>query len=159
SYDPVQSVIRALSVLQAVNRPGVRTLDEITRATGLPKPTVLRLLETLAAAGYVRKEGNNRNYRVTSMVTSLSSGYEVDALVAEAGSTIIQEMTHREKWPMALAVLKDQNVVVCSSTQRTAPLATGYSTGRKGLSLVSHAMGRAYLAFCSSDECDRLLDV
>jgi IclR family mhp operon transcriptional activator len=148
--------MRALSVLHAVNLPEMSSLDDITRATGLPKPTVVRLLETLAAAGYVKKEG--RAYRVTSRVIQLSAGYQTEAMVSEAGSSIINEVTHRERWPLALAVLKDDTAVVCASTLRVAPLATGYSTGRRGLSLVSHALGRAYLAFCATDECNRLLD-
>ncbi len=157
SYLPVQAVIRALKVLQTVNLPEANSLDEITRATGMPKPTVLRFLETLIAAGFVNK-AEDGTYRVTSLAITLGAGYQVDAMVAEAGSTIIQELTHREKWPLALAVRRDTTAVVCSSTLRSAPLSTGYTTGRKGLSLISHALGRAYLAFCTSEECDRLLE-
>jgi IclR family mhp operon transcriptional activator len=157
SYSPVQAVLRALSVLEAINSPDRRSLGEITNLTGLPKATVLRLIETLVAAGYVRKSDDGRTYSVTSLVRGLSAGFQTEALVSEAGGEIIKDLTQREKWPLALAILKDNQAVVCATTVRTAPLATGHSTGRRGLGLLSHALGRAYLAFCEAEERRELL--
>ncbi len=45
SYAPVQSVQRVLSLLRVLNRRGVSTVDLLHKETGLPKPTVVRMLE------------------------------------------------------------------------------------------------------------------
>lgn len=73
---------RAISVLQAfsVAQPHM-TLAELSRATGLHRSTVLRLLSTLAHAGLVIRDGDTGQY---------SLGYEMIALaeVARTGSGI-----------------------------------------------------------------------
>ena len=48
---PVQPVLRTLQVLEALNRKPASTLANLQDATGLPKPTLVRLLDTLIAAG------------------------------------------------------------------------------------------------------------
>ncbi|WP_368855524.1 helix-turn-helix domain-containing protein, partial [Escherichia coli] len=46
-------MVRALNLLVEVNRAGLTTVGDLHRRTRLPKPTIVRLLETLVAAGYV----------------------------------------------------------------------------------------------------------
>src|SRR3954454_19466756 len=48
----VKAVERTLSVLEALGRP--RPLAEIAELTGLPKPTVHRILQVLVARGFAR---------------------------------------------------------------------------------------------------------
>ena len=55
--DAVQSVERALELLEALVEPGEgRGVSELARATGLPVATIHRLLATMAARGYVRQD-------------------------------------------------------------------------------------------------------
>ena len=51
---PVDPRHRALEVLGAVSRHGVSTVSQIARDTGLNGSTVVRCLETLESAGFVR---------------------------------------------------------------------------------------------------------
>jgi DNA-binding IclR family transcriptional regulator len=50
SFPPVQSVVRALDVLDALNRRPISTIDDLHGQTGIPKPSIVRLLQTLRAA-------------------------------------------------------------------------------------------------------------
>ena len=68
-------VVRALEVLSLISRDRGSTIAELHHDTGLPKPTLVRLLETLAAAGYVAKDEGRREYRVTHLVERLSVGF------------------------------------------------------------------------------------
>jgi len=47
----VRSLERGLAVLAAMNRHKIASVLELARETRLPRPTVYRLLETLARAG------------------------------------------------------------------------------------------------------------
>ncbi len=53
SVGQVQSVTRAFELLEELNRHRVASLHALHHATGLPKPTVVRLLKTLCAMGFV----------------------------------------------------------------------------------------------------------
>ena len=75
SFPPVQSVVRAIELLQALNRQPVSTVDMLHRQTGFPKPSIVRLLQTLEAKGLVRHAPQPGAYFLTSGVTTLSSGY------------------------------------------------------------------------------------
>jgi len=57
----VQSVERSLDVLEALSGAGGEMgISELASATGLPLPTIHRLLRTLVARGYVRQQENRR---------------------------------------------------------------------------------------------------
>src|SRR6186713_3753184 len=76
SYPPVKSVCRALDVLLTVNKLRIASLTAIHEETGFPKSTIVRMLETLRAEGYVARDNMCGGYRVTSRVQKLNSGYQ-----------------------------------------------------------------------------------
>jgi IclR family mhp operon transcriptional activator len=127
------------------------------RATGLPKPTVVRLLETLIADGYVTNDKRQGGYRITSLVQSLSCGFQGDAPVVEAGRPWATAFTRRFRWPVAIAILDKDAMVVRLSTIADSPVSPMHATINMRLQLLTRALGRAYLAFCPSSERDLLL--
>jgi IclR family mhp operon transcriptional activator len=152
SYTPVNSVLRTLEVLKIMNRQRVTSVDHIHKVSGLPKPTVVRLLETLIAAGYVSKEESDKGYRITSQVTALSCGFHGAPLAVETGRPWTQELTRVHRWPAAIAVPDGNAVVVCDTTCRDSPMAPYHALINKRLGLVTMALGMAYLAFCPPEE-------
>ena len=159
SFSPIRSVERAIDVLLALNRSPVSSLDLLHRQTGIPKPTLVRLLETLQTRGLVAHAPQYGAYTLSSGVKTLSSGYHGEPRIVEAAAAPANELTQRIKWPLAVAVPDYDAVVVRYSTIPNSPLALLHSTINMRLSLVGRAMGRAYLAFCSRQECRALLDV
>jgi len=152
SYLPVNSVLRAFEVLKILNRQRVSSVDHIHQVSRLPKSTIVRLLETLMAAGFVSKEERDKGYRITSQVAALSCGFHGAPLVVEAGRPWTQELTRVHHWPVAIAVPDGNAVVVCDTTCGEAPMAPYHALIYKRLGLVTMALGRAYLAFCQSEE-------
>ena len=68
---PVESVRRAFHLLHELNRQRVSSVRQLHQATGLPKPTIVRLLDTLIGLGYVVNDRRQGGYQVTSLVRSL----------------------------------------------------------------------------------------
>ena len=85
---PVESVRRAIHLLHELNRQRVSSVRHLHHATGLPKPTIVRLLDTLIALGYVVNDRRQGGYQVTSLVRSLSAGFHGDPLVVEAARPV-----------------------------------------------------------------------
>ncbi|MCC5808834.1 MAG: IclR family transcriptional regulator [Ectothiorhodospiraceae bacterium] len=72
----VAALDRGLSILAALEAaPEARTLAEISRDTGLYKSTILRLLESLQAAGYVVRVQDSR-YALGPTIYRLGQAYE-----------------------------------------------------------------------------------
>ena len=56
SFEPVTAVLRAFDVLLTVNRLKEASVGDIFRETGLNRPTIVRMLETLIHAGFVSRD-------------------------------------------------------------------------------------------------------
>ena len=112
----------------------------------------MRLLGTLAAAGLVAKGARGIGYQVTSDVLALSSGFHGGPLVAEAGRPWATDLTRRLRWPAAIAVLDGGRIAISVSTAADSAVSPFHGTIGVRHSLVTRAMGRAYLAWCPEEE-------
>ncbi len=147
----VRSVVRALELLQALNRSPESTVGDLHRHTGLPKSSILRLLRTLEAKGLVARTSSYGCYRLLGSVTSLSGGVLHDSPIVVAAEEALIDFTSREGWPLALGLPDGDAVVVSASTIPYTSLYHVHSSLYMRLNLIDFALGRAYLAHCSSD--------
>jgi IclR family mhp operon transcriptional activator len=159
SYDNVILVERVLAVLQAANRLPTITVDAVSRECSIPPSSVIRILETLCAEGFLVHVSRRGGYLLTSKVRSLSCGFFGTPLVVEVLRTFADDLTRKHLWPMSVATLDRDAMVIQYSSIPLSPLAHVRTTLHKRLSLVSRAHGLAYLSFCSGVERHRLLKV
>ncbi|MBX3446478.1 MAG: DNA-binding transcriptional regulator [Parvibaculaceae bacterium] len=155
--DGVQPVLRSLALLEALNNGTPATLAELHEATGLPKPTIVRLLDTLIGAGYVRRISRLAGYELTERVLRLSSGFRHTDLVVEAARPFLSALTAAYKWPVALATLDRDAMLVRISTRQESPFSTDPNWLNKRPVMMLSALGRVYLAFCPDEERELLL--
>ena len=152
--ETIRAAERTLQILACMNRRPISTIQDLHRDTGLPKPTLVRFLKTLANAGYVTNDERQAGYQLTALVSSLSSGYHGDPLVIEAGRPWAIQITRQLHWPASIAVLESQSVVVRFSTVADSPVSPFHSTINMHLSLFTKALGRAYLAYCDDEQIE-----
>lgn len=155
--EPVQPVLRALSVLEALNHKPVSSLAELAGTTKLPKPTVVRLLDTLIHGGYVHRLRLRRGYTLAERVVRLSGGFRHSDEVVEAARPFLSALTAEHKWPVALATLDRDAMLVRISTVQESPFATDANLINRRVPLLVSALGRAYLASCPADERDTIV--
>ena len=156
---PINVVLRALQVLRALNQQPVSSVDAIHKHTAIPKPTIVRLLQTLDAAGLVRRAPQYGAYYLTSEVTALASGYHSEPRIVEASSAVAEALTQDLKWPVSVAVHDGDAMIVRYSTIPHSPLSFFHSTINMRLSLLTQALGRAFLAFCEPTEQQALVEL
>jgi IclR family mhp operon transcriptional activator len=157
SYPPVESVRRALDVLRAVNHLRIASVTAIHMATHLPKPTIIRMLETLIADGYVARDNMFGGYRVTCRVHELTKGYDGISMVIEASRAPAIELTQRIKWPLGIGVLDGDAISIQFWTGAISPWAHTNTVLGLRPTLLSSAMGRIYMAYCPDEERERML--
>ncbi len=153
----IRAASRILTVLQAMNREPYSTIQSLHEATGLPKPTLVRMLKTLEADGYVSNDRRQAGYQITSLVTSLSNGFHGDPLVVEAGRAWAMKLNSEYKWPVAIGVLDRNAMVVRFSTVHDSPVSPFHATINMRLSLFTRALGRAYLAALDDGQIAELI--
>ena len=158
SFPPVEAAVRTLRVLECLNRYPVTALAELHRQTNIPKPSLVRLLQTLEGAGYVHHLASRRGYMLTSKVRLLASGFHSEPRIVEVLAPLMDALTERLKWPVALVVPDGDAAVIRYSTTPRSPLALLHSTIDMRLSLVTRALGLAYLAHCDPEERELLIE-
>lgn len=150
--DSIRSVERAIDVLQALNRRPLSTLHDLHCETGLPKPSIVRVLRTLQAKGLAAQSSSYGSYQLLGRVKSLASGFHHEPEIVEAAGDIMIDFTRREGWPLSMALFDVNAVVVRACTIRFTSLSLEHSSLNRRLSLVTHALGRAYLAYSTPNE-------
>lgn len=157
SSTPVRSIARAIDLLRALNRQPVSTVEALYAQTGIPKPTIVRMLRTFESQDLVRHAPKHGAYMLSSGVQSLASGFHGEPLIVQAAAPLLDALTLRIKWPVAVAILDEHAMIVRHSTIPLSPLALRHSTISMRLSLVTRALGRVYLAFCTPEQQQALL--
>jgi IclR family mhp operon transcriptional activator len=157
SYTPVESVCRALDVLRAVNRLGIASVHAIYEETGFPKSTIVRMLETLSAEGYIARDNMCGGYWVTSRVYELTSGHRGTLRVIEAARPLAIDLTLRTKWPIGIGVIDGDAIAIKLWTGAISPWAHTNTVLGLRPDLQTSAMGRVHLAFCAEEERERHL--
>lgn len=159
SYANVRLIQRVLSVLQAANALPEITIKGLSDACNIPQCSVVRIVETLCAEGYLIHLSRRAGYLLAPKIRSLSAGFHGAPLVVGTLKDRIDALTRAHLWPFAVATLDRDAMVVQYSSLPLSPLAHVRTTLHKRLSLLSRAHGIAYLASCSSLERHRLLRI
>jgi len=156
--DKVEAAARTLLLLEELNRHAVASIEVLHRATLLPKSTIVRLMKTLCAMGYAMNDPRQGGYSVASRVRSLSTGFQGNPMVLEAARLWAISFTRQYRWPVTIAVLDGTSMRVRFSTIPDSPVSPSDNIINTRLSLLSRALGCAYIAFCSAEERSMLLD-
>ena len=159
STRPIRALLRGLEALAVLNLRNGATVSEVAAEIRLPRTTTYRILETLAAAGYVFRDPADDRYRLTILVRGLSDGFDDEAWVTQIAKPYIYELCRDIVWPVAIATLSGSTMMVRETTDHRSPLAVErYSAGFRVPILVT-ASGRAYLAHCSQQQREVILEM
>ena len=154
----IEPVARAFHLLEALNRHRTSTLNTLAAATGLPKSTVARLLETLLALGYLTRVSRSVGYRITDRVLTLAAGVRFIDHLVQAAAAPMSEFTARTGWPLYLGTVSDALVLIRHSTAPESPMSFETAGYDLRFRVYESALGLAWLAFCVADERRSILD-
>ena len=153
----LRSVTNALSVLEAfsVERPE-QGVTELAHALGLGKSTVHRLLASLAARGYVRRNPETERYSLGLKAFEVGSRATGRGDLREQVAPSLQRLTAATKETVHLGVLDGWDVVYIDKIESHQPLQMFSRVGRRA-PLHCTALGKALVSFQPEDALDRFL--
>lgn len=154
----VRSLARGLAILQYVNKKGEVRPGEIAKATGIPRSTVYRLLETLEELGYVVFSATSSFVRVTRLAAALGDGHALTSEICQAAGPIFAKYSGRIVWPLDLTVYNNAAMIVQETTHNRSPLSIDRGMTGYKLPVLRTSAGRAYLSFCPEQERQMILD-
>lgn len=159
STRPIRALLRGLEVLHVLNLHNGATVSEVASAIDLPRTTTYRILETLCVAGYAYRAASDERYRLTIMVRGLSDGFDDEAWVTQIARPYIYELCNELIWPIAVATLSGSTMLIRQTTDHRSPLAIEKRGPGFRVAILGSASGLAYLAFCSKEQREAMLDM
>lgn len=151
SYKPVAALLRGLEVLRCVNRMGLATVRALHEATGADKATIVRMLETLIHAGYVRRDEAAGGYRATGRVLELSLGFDRLRVAADLAAPVLARFRAEIGWPSDFALRDGDAMIVAETSREPGPMFLNRRPGFRA-PILPTSIGRAYLASCPAEE-------
>ncbi len=155
----IRSLERGLKVLQVLHDSPILSLHGLYEATGISKPALLRILQTLEASGFVARRLADGHYRISSTLSTLTRKRDRHEAVAEAAAPVLDRLCQKVSWPSDLMVPAGDHMEVRESSRVRTPFSIYFLNHRMGtpVNWVLTAVGRAYLAFCPDKEREHIL--
>jgi len=142
----VTSLEKALALLDALAARGSAGVAELSRGTGMPPPTVHRLLTVLAAARYVRQETGSRNYRLSIKLLELGARVRAELDLADAARPVMQVLAGETGEAVNLVVFDNGEAVYVEQECATSSMLRLFTRVGARVPLACSGVGKAYLA-------------
>jgi len=152
----IQSVERALNILETLAGSGGMTLTELAADVGLVPSTAHHLLATLVKRGYAAQHPTRRTYALGAAAKTLARPAADDLDLLQAADPAMRELAATSGESVVLTVLRGSELATVSSIESSRTTTATY--GWTSLASAAHATapGKAILAWLPEQ---RLVDV
>jgi DNA-binding IclR family transcriptional regulator len=153
----VTALARGLELLRCFS-PGERYLGvtELSRRTGIPKPSVSRLAGTLVKLGYLHFSASLGKYSLGSGVLSLGYAMLSNISIRQIARPMMLELAEYSQASVSIGICDRLSMVYVETVRSNAPIGIRRGVGSR-LPMALTAIGRAYLAGLSTLDQDFLL--
>jgi IclR family mhp operon transcriptional activator len=148
----IEPVRRSFAILEALSRRPHGTIAVLAEETGMPRPTVARMLNGLVELGYVTKVSRLIGYRLTDRVLGLAQGIRFIDHLVDVAAPHMQRFTRKHGWPLYLGSISHGAITIRYSTAAESPLSFERTALQRRSPILSGALGRAWLAFSAEEE-------
>lgn len=152
----VQSVDRALQILDILAREGDAGVSEIAEEMGVHKSTVSRLVGSLVGRELVRQNSERGKYQLGFGILRLAASMPGRLSVVREASDILESLAAHYKETVNLAVLRSNYAVNVDQAMGPSTLAT-YDWVGSLTPLHATSSGKVLLAALPADERDTIL--
>ncbi|MGH3146185.1 MAG: IclR family transcriptional regulator, partial [Rubrobacter sp.] len=152
----VQSVDRAITVMELLSRRGWSGVTEVARELGTNKSTAYRLLTTLRDRGLVEQDAATEKYRLGFGLVALASSVTADLDLVRVSRPVCDRLAEKTRETVTVAVLEgDDAIIVHQSNSGSSALSVDWS-GRH-TPLHATAAGKIFLHYMPEGQRRRIL--
>lgn len=152
----VQSVDRAITILEILARDGEAGVTDVAAELGVHKSTAFRLLATMAARGLVEQGEDQRRYRIGLSLVRIAGTSAARSDLVRAARPSCKQLAAETGETITLAVLRDSAALYLDQIAGEAALQPYNWVGQR-IPLHATSSGKVLLAHLARDEVDRLV--
>ncbi|ABM59707.1 IclR family transcriptional regulator [Verminephrobacter eiseniae] len=151
---PTMRLIGLLEVIAGKDRR--YSLQGLVQETGLPKPTLHRMLQQLESTGLLQREGNGRHYGIGTRLRRLAENLLLNDSLHGARHMVLRQLVQEIGESCNLTALSGSEVVYLDRVETAAPLRFYLHPGSR-VPVHCSASGKIFLAQMSLAQRRRLL--
>ncbi|HEY3881577.1 MAG TPA: IclR family transcriptional regulator C-terminal domain-containing protein [Trebonia sp.] len=157
SPDFIEAIARGLDVIRAFGpgRPAM-SMAAVADVTGLPRPTVRRILKTLEQLGYVRHEPETGSYELTPRVLDLGMSYVLSRGLWEVARPHMAALVARTRESSSIAQLDGSDIVYVARVAVPKIVTLAVTIGTRFPAMAT-SLGKVLLAALPPAEAERVL--
>lgn len=152
----VQSVDRALSIMEILARDGWSSVTDIARELEVHKSTVFRLIATLQRRGIVEQHPSTQKYRLGFAIVRLASGVRGDPNLIEVARPCLEWLSEELDETVDLAMIEEGEVTNVDQANLSSSIVAVDWIGHRSPMHVA-ASGKVFLAFGDPAETEAFL--
>jgi IclR family transcriptional regulator, mhp operon transcriptional activator len=160
--ETIRGLERGLQVLNFLQSNPISSLHDVYLETGISKPSLLRILNTLERAGVVSRRLADGHYRISAF-NRMARKRDRHDRVAEAAAPVLDRLCQKVLWPSDLMVPAGDHMERRETSQAYTPFFFFNPARRtrvgQSVNWLLTGMGRAYLAFCPEQERNDILQM
>ncbi|RLV59659.1 IclR family transcriptional regulator [Parashewanella curva] len=149
--------LRLFSLLEVIaQRDEFFSLQGLVEETGLPKPTVHRMLNQLESAGILQRDGDERHFSSGGRLRRLAENLLLNSTTHSARRLILQQLVDEVGESCNITAMSDGEIVYLDRIETAAPLRFYLHPGSR-VPLHCSASGKLFLAQMSKSQRKRML--
>lgn len=152
----IQSLDRALSILDVLASGEGMSLTELSEAAGQAPPTVYRVLSTFAAHGMVEHDGASQLWFIGQSAFRIGSAFLGRTSLVEESRAVMRDLMSATGETANLAIADGGQVIFVSQVETHEPIRAYFRPGTSG-PIHASGIGKALMAYYSADRIDRIV--
>ncbi|MBB3039207.1 IclR family transcriptional regulator [Hoyosella altamirensis] len=153
----VQSVDRAITILEILAREGEVGVSDVAKEVGVHKSTAFRLLAALEDRDFVEQSAERGKYRLAFGVLRLASAIPARIDMVRQAQPIVEGLASELGETINLAVVREHYAVNVQQARSSAAVASQNWVGQL-TPLHATSSGKILLAYMSDEQRDSILD-
>lgn len=153
----IQSVDRALDILETLARNGKMSLAELSLKTGLNASTCHHLVGTIGRRGYITQDAETRRYSLGSKIFQLSEARASQINLIELAMPFLDRLNRRTGEAVHLVVIESTELITVAKLSSVHAVKVDSATNRSNAPHAT-AAGKAILAWLPPLRIDEILD-
>jgi len=151
----VQSLVRALDIIELLDREGELGISEISNTLGLEKTTVHRLISTLKFKGYVAQNKSNQKYSNSFKLFEMGNNVVEGLGLRRQAQPFMEELAEKSHEAVNLAILNGKHMFYIDKIESSETIKVDLRIGKR-LPVYCTGLGKAMLAFMPEERVHEL---
>lgn len=154
----VPALVRGMNILEMLaERTGGYTFGELLANSGIPKPSLFRILQELQKRGYVRQDPDTKKYFLGFKILNLGSTILRELDLRTQARSFLQQLAKETAETTELVIFTDGDILHIDKIENPQSIQILAQIGSRYSTLHASAHGQIFLAFIREAEREKVL--